>query len=325
MISRREALTAGAALLTTTFMPRLARGDAQALTTISCGGSLRLACGRVLKYHRFGNPTGPLVLYFHGTPGSRLEAGLIEQEANLAGVHLVSVDRPGLGRSTYYANRRITDWPCDVEALADSLGYAGTSFGVIGMSGGTPYATVCARMIPHRLTHVAIVSGHVPLGTPGVAAGSEDKAMGLITRRPRLGRAGMNFIARRLDRKPERVIEKVTKNWTQADRELILCNPLYHRMLVANLSEAAACGGEGLVTDISLLACDWGFRLCDIQGVSSSIWQGGCDRIAPPSTGEYLHRQISGSEYHFDPKAGHVTMLKWHAPELFARFHNPQP
>jgi pimeloyl-ACP methyl ester carboxylesterase len=323
MISRREALTAGAAFLTTALTPRFVRGAAEAPTSISCGGSVRLACGRILKYHRFGNPTGPLVFYFHGTPGSRLEAGLIEHEANLAGVHLMSVDRPGMGRSTYYASRRVTDWPSDVEALADSLGYAGTSFGIIGMSGGTPYATVCARMIPHRLTHVAVVSGHAPLGAPGVSAGSEDKAIALITRRPRLGRAGINFISGRLDRKPEVVIEKITKNWTPADRNLVLCNPKYYQNLVANLREAAACGGEGLVTDISLLACDWGFKLCDIQGVSVSIWQGGCDRIAPPSTGKYFHQQIAGSEYHFDPQAGHVTMIKWHAPEIFARFHNP--
>jgi pimeloyl-ACP methyl ester carboxylesterase len=323
MINRREALTAGTAFVTTALLPRFVRGAEQAPTNISCGGSLRLACGRFLKYHRFGNPTGPLVFYFHGTPGSRIEAGLIEHEANLAGVHLVSVDRPGMGRSTYYANRRVTDWPCDVETIADSLGYAGTSFGVIGMSGGTPYATVCARMIPHRLTHVAIVSGHAPLGTPGVSTGSADKAIALITRRPRLGRMGVNFIARRLDRRPDRVVAKITKDWTAADRNLILCNPLYHRMLIANLRESAACGGEGLVTDISLLACDWGFKLCDIHGVGVSIWQGGCDRIAPPSTGKYFHRQIAGSEFHLDPKAGHVTMLKWHASEIFARFQIP--
>ncbi len=324
MISRREALGAGAALLSTAFLPTWAKAATLAAQTgVYRAGRVRLANGRCLSYHEFGIPTGPLVFYFHGTPGSSLEAGLIEHEACLSGVHLVSVDRPGMGRSTYYSGRRILDWPCDVEQLADALGYGGTSFGIVGLSGGAPYASVCARMIPHRLTHVSIISGHTPLGTPGVCAGSEDKIMALITRRPRLARAGLNFIAHRLDRKPDRVIQKVTENWSAADRELILCNPKYHQNLVDNLDEASRCGAQGVVTDIQLLACDWGFELCQIQGVTVSIWQGGCDRIAPPSTGRYFHNQIAESEFHFDPKAGHVTMLKWHAPEILARYHNP--
>lgn len=321
MISRREALGAGAALLSTAFLPTWAKAATQA--GVSRAGRVRLANGRCLAYHEFGIPTGPLVFYFHGTPGSSLEAGLIEQEACLAGVHLVSVDRPGMGHSTYYSGRRIIDWPCDVEQLADVLGYGGTSFGIIGLSGGAPYAAVCARMIPHRLTHVAIVSGHAELGAPGVCAGSEDDAIALITRRPRLACKGLNFIARRLDRKPDHVIAKITKDWSAADRELVLCNPRYYRNLIANLNEASCCGTEGVVTDIGLLGCDWGFELCRIQGVGVSIWQGGCDRIAPPSTGRYFHNQIAASEFHFDPEAGHVTMLKWHAPEILARYHNP--
>ena len=323
MISRREALSRGAAMLSTALLPSLASARSRSIHGIAERGQLRLSNGRCLAYHRFGDPTGPLVFYFHGTPGASLEGGLIEDEAALAGVHLVAIDRPGIGRSTYYSGRRVVDWPHEVEIVADALGYGGTSFGVIGMSGGTPYATACARMIPHRLTHVAVVSGHAWLVAPGVTAGSEDKIIALVARRPRLSRMGMSFIAKRLDRKPDKVIKQVTKNWANCDRQLILCSPRYYNDLIAVLHEATMCGADGLVTDVSLLACHWGFELCHIQGVGVSIWQGGCDRIAPPSTGRFFHSQIAGSEYHFDPRAGHVTMLKWHAPEIFERFHNP--
>lgn len=324
MISRRQALVAGAALLgSLPCSPLASMATETAPVCISREGRIRLSCGRILHYNELGDPSGPLVFYFHGTPGSRLEAGLIQNEIAMSGVHLVAVDRPGMGRSTYYSGRRITDWPCDVEALADALGYGGTSFGILAMSGGAPYATVCARMIPHRLTHVAVVSGHSSLGVPGVGLGSVDKAIGLITRRPRLARMGINVISGRLDRKPDKVVARITRDWSAADRELILCNPVYYQSLIDNLSEASYCGSQGLVTDISLLGRHWGFELCQIQGVSVSIWQGGCDRIAPPSTGRYFHQEIAGSEYHFDPAAGHVTMIKWHAPEILARYHNP--
>src|SRR5690606_41993576 len=131
---------------------------------------LRLVCGRVLASCEFGGPSGARVVYFPGTPGSRLEPGLIDGDARAAGVRIISVDRPGIGCSSYQRGRTICHWPGDVVQLADALGYAGSSFGVIGFSGATPYATACARLIPHRLTHVAVVSGHGPLGAPGVCA-----------------------------------------------------------------------------------------------------------------------------------------------------------
>jgi pimeloyl-ACP methyl ester carboxylesterase len=283
-------------------------------------GLLRLPDGRQLSYREYGNPEGPLVFYFHGTPGSRKEAALIAEDACQADVHLVSIDRPGLGRSTDYCARRILDWPSDVAALADSLGAPGQSFGVIGMSGGAPFALACALLMPERMSHVAIVSGHAPMGAPGVQPGSQDKQIALVTRRPRLAKLGFGLISRKLDRRPDKVVQKVTKEWTAADRQLILCNPTYYRQLIENLDEAARCGVDGLVRDVRLLGCDWGFCLNQIASVEVSIWQGACDRVSTPSMGHYFNRQIAGSELMIDPRAGHVTMLKWHAAEIFAKF-----
>ena len=286
-------------------------------------GRLKLCDGRRLAYREYGDPQGQLVFYFHGTPGSRLEAALVAAEACQYGVRLVSVDRPGLGCSTFDPCRRILDWPCDVAQLADSLGAAEDRFGIIGLSGGAPYACACALRMPERLSHVAIVSGHAPLGAPGTCPGNQDKLIKLIAKRERLGKVALGLINRRLGKRPDKVIGAVTKNWTAADRKLILCNPVHYRQLVSNLSEAGRCGAKGMVRDIRLLGSCWGFRPCQVQGVPVSIWQGGCDRIATPSMGRYFNRQIVGSELILDPAAGHVTMLKWHIGEIFSRFVQP--
>ena len=316
MISRREALAAGAALFSTALLPRIGAHAARPIGP----GRFRVASGRTLAYCQFGERSGPPVFYFHGTPGSRLEPGLIDAEARAAGLHIIAVDRPGIGLSTYQSGRRILDWPGDVVQLADALGYAGSAFGVIGFSGGTPYALACARTIPHRLTHVAVVSGHGPLGAPGVGTGTEDRVMSLITRRPRLSRLGLKLVSRRLDRKPDKVARRVMRNWAEVDRQLVLSNPYYYQFLINNLDEAIRCGVDGILTDVRLLACNWGYSLCDIQGVNVSLWQGGGDTISHSSTGRYFHSQIAGSEFHFDPRAAHITMFKWHASEILARF-----
>lgn len=276
-----------------------------------------------MGYVECGDPAGPLVFYFHGTPGSRLEATLVAEEAAAAGVRLVSLDRPGMGLSTYQSNRRITDWPGDVKGAADALGYGGTAFGVLAMSGGTPYALACVRAMPERLTHVAIASGHTPPNSPGVTPGNQDKLIAFVVRRPRLATRGFNVVIRRLDRRPDAVARKIAESWSAADRQLVFCDPVLYRALIANLKEASRCGPAGIVTDVQLLGSCWPFRLGDLPPASISIWHGGCDPIAPPSMGHYFHRQLAGSELVIDPKAGHVTMLKWHAPAILARFAAP--
>jgi pimeloyl-ACP methyl ester carboxylesterase len=319
MITRREALAAGAALLATA-LPRHPLRAAE--PCFRRDGRLRLCDGRWLSYRESGLPQGPLVFYFHGIPGSRKEAAICAEHPHQAGIHLVSVDRPGMGCSTYDPCRKILDWPCDVEQLAAHFGYADTPFGVIGMSGGASYATACAVRIPHRLTHVTIVSGHSPMHAPGTCPGNQDRLIEFVARRPRLANVLFRMILRRLERNPDKVVAMLTRKWSAADRRLIECDPQLYHQLVLNLKEAGRCGPDGLVTDITLLNCPWGFRLCQIQGVPVSLWQGGCDPIVPPSMGHYVHRQIAGSELTVDPCAGHVTMLKWHLPEILSRFQS---
>lgn len=317
MLSAMPRRIALALLLLLTCCPAFARADSDSFCR---EGRIRLCDGRQLAYREYGNLDGPLVFYFHGTPGSRLEVTLVSDEAHPAGIHLVSVDRPGLGCSTHDPCRQILDWPCDVVQLADSLGYADQQFGVIGFSGGAPYACACVLKIPHRLSHAAIVSGHTPLSACGVCEGNQDKMIRLIAKRPKLGKVCVGLINRRLDRRPDKIVNMVAKNWTAADRKLVLCNPHYYRHLIENLDEAGRCGAAGMVRDIRLLGSCWGFQLCQLQGVPVSIWQGRCDRVVTPSMGRYFHRNIAGSELILGSGAGHVTMLKWHINEIYSRF-----
>ncbi|MCH2114943.1 MAG: alpha/beta hydrolase [Pirellulales bacterium] len=317
MLSRREALAVGGTLLASSLPGSRALAEA---TSPIADGRIRLVDGRWLAYRQYGPTSGPPVFYFHGTPGSRLELAQCDSERCCSGRRVIAIDRPGMGGSSYQYGRRILDWPRDVEQLAASLGYTDRPFGVIGLSGGAPYAAACAAKIPHRLTHVALVSGHAPLGACGTCPGNKDRLVKLISRRPQLGKIGVNLISRKLIRSPDRVIAKMAESWSAADRQLIYCNPKLYHDLIASLHESTRCGPAGLVTDIRLLASDWGFRPCEIQGVPVSIWQGGDDRIVTPSMAHYFHQQIAGSELNIDPQAGHITMFKKHATNILSRF-----
>ncbi|QDT00010.1 alpha/beta fold hydrolase [Adhaeretor mobilis] len=297
----------------------LATSNAQAELDFHPGKRVRLANGRYIHYAEYGVPTGNLVLYFHGTPGSHLEVGLCDEELDESGIRLISINRPGIGNSTYYGCRRITDWPTDVDQLLAAMGIEGAPFGIIALSGGAPYGLAVARAMPERVTHLALVSGHTPPGAP-VVRGNSDDMIDLLRRRPRLGNFGIGLLDRRLNRKPDSIVKQVTKSWTAADRKLVLCNPKLKNRLVANLREATVCGPQGLVKDIGLLGSCWGFAVAEAAGVDVSIWQGGCDRIVTPSMAHYFHSQLPGSTLTIDPKAGHVTMFKWHVHEILKNF-----
>lgn len=119
--------------------------------------TLQLHDGRTLGYAEYGMRDAKALFYFHGQPGSLLEARFLAEQAKHSGIRLIGIDRPGMGLSRFKAGRRLLDWPDDVAELADSP-YI-DRFAVVGFSGGGPYALVCAYKIPHSLTACGIISG----------------------------------------------------------------------------------------------------------------------------------------------------------------------
>lgn len=129
--------------------------------TTSTEQVIRLADGRKLGYAEYGDPAGKPLMYFHGLPGSRLEAKLTEPTASRVKARVIGVDRPGYGLSDFKPQRALADWPNDVSELANALGL--DRFAVLGVSGGGPYALACARKIPARLSAVGVVGGLGPV------------------------------------------------------------------------------------------------------------------------------------------------------------------
>ena len=105
-----------------------------------------------------GDPDGFPVLWFHGTPGGRLQVPPDAPASALArGLRLFGVERPGTGYSTEHRYGEVREFAADIRALADSLGLA--KFAVAGLSGGGPYTLACAHDLPDRVVALDLVSG----------------------------------------------------------------------------------------------------------------------------------------------------------------------
>lgn len=269
---------------------------------------LRLPDGRRLGYAEFGDPNGVPCFFFHGIPGSRLEAAFTDELAARHGIRVIGIDRPGMGLSDFVLGRRFLDWPPNVTALADALGIE--RFAVAGVSGGAAYVAACALAIPERLSAAAIVSGMGPQDTPGAKHDMRPSRRLLLAvgrRTPRLMAAIIAPFTRRAARDPQRYLDEMAPVMAEADRA-VLALPKVRETFLTNYTESFRQGGAGMALDVALYTHPWGFRLQDITA-DVHIWHGADDRNVPVAFGRGLASAIPHCQARFYPNEGHLMAI----------------
>jgi hypothetical protein len=119
--------------------------------------TLQLHDVRLLEYATYGADDGLPALFFHGFIGSHHQAAFVHEAARRHGLRLIAPNRPGVGRSSPKDRHQLDECVPDMEQLLDSL--AITRFGVIGVSGGAPYALACPKGLPARRGGEALSGG----------------------------------------------------------------------------------------------------------------------------------------------------------------------
>lgn len=278
---------------------------------------LRLADGRTLACLELGDPTGAPVLYFHGYPGSRLEARVAAAAAARLGLRLLAIDRPGFGQSTFQPGRRIGSWAADIAALADQLALG--RFSIVGVSGGAPYALACAALLSDRLARVALVC---PLGPLDVADGKagmllQDRLMlALGAHAAPLARGVVHILAAWMRRDADRYLRFMMAGMVSPDRDLF-ADPAYRALMQESTAEALRQGGSGAARELTLIARPWDFPLQDVR-MSVSLWQGLADQILPAAMAQRLAATLPACNPRYLPGEGHLSLIARHIGEVLA-------
>ncbi|MCI4674074.1 alpha/beta fold hydrolase [Candidatus Mycolicibacterium alkanivorans] len=271
------------------------------------GDVIRLADGRTIGYVEYGDRDGRALLYFHGHPGSRLEAELLAPAAEDGGIRLLGVDRPGMGLSSYQPRRQLLDWPTDVAELADRLGI--DRFSVVGVSGGGPHAAACAYRIPGRLNACGLVS----------TVGHLNPTMALLART-------MPWVATPLTRglfadakRGQRWLRRFAHRWVEPDRQA-LDQPGVAELMAATLAEAFRQGARGPAHEGTLFGRPWGFTMRQIGLPRIYLWHGELDRAIPVSAAHAIADELPHCEATYYPHDGHISLIVNHSGELMAAF-----
>ena len=278
--------------------------------------TMQLADGRTLGFAEYGSAEGNALIYCHGYPGTRLEAGALDEYGRQAGVHIIGLDRPGMGLSSFQAGRSFLDWPDDLVALTDHLKI--TRFAIVGVSGGSPYALACAYKIPERLISCGIVSGMGPLelGTSSMSR-SNRLIFFLAQKFPWLLTPIFGAMARSMqnEEKARKTMTRMMRQMVKPDREALLA-PSQQNILIASTREAFRQGVKGNVYEGKLYGHDWGFRLEDISFQPIYLWHGELDTNVPVAMGRAVAARLAGCKATYYPDDGHISVPFTHQKEI---------
>lgn len=110
----------------------------------------------MVSWHEYGDRSGYPVAYFHGTPGSGIEARALSAAATRLGVRLIAPDRPGMGNSRRRPSHSLVTWPSTFAALLDAAEVERA--GILAWSGGGPFAITCLAHASERVSSIALLA-----------------------------------------------------------------------------------------------------------------------------------------------------------------------
>ena len=265
--------------------------------------TIELRDGRTLAFAEYGVPSGNVLFYFHGGADSRLEARFLAKPAERAGVRLIGIDRPGMGRSQFQSGRRVVDWPDDVVELADALQI--DRFAVVGISGGGPYALACAYKIPDRLIACGLVAGEW----------HNKHVFSFFTQfLPWLLIPPLGYFFRD-EEHARKAMLRLTPHFPETDRQS-LALPEITDLLTASFVEAFRQGVKGPAYDGVVVRRTWGFEPEAITFPRLYLWHGARDRDVPVARGRALAERLAHCKATFYPNEGHISLIVNHCEEI---------
>jgi pimeloyl-ACP methyl ester carboxylesterase len=275
---------------------------------------VRLPDGRRLAYEQGGDTAGAVAFYFHGWPGSRIEARLFEEEAARHGVRVVALDRPGIGGSDPQSGRRIVDWPRDVEDAAAALGFE--RYAVFGYSAAGPYVAACAALRPRGLVGAAMIAGLAPF--------TRDRARGRAVRMRMVDRVAryapwmlppmLRGMGRQAHETPEKLLARVEASMPATDREALRLER-YRLIMVDTIAESTRQGGRWCALEHALATRPWGFDLSEVR-VPLALFQGSADTAVPVAMARAYAAATPYATVHEYEGAGHLSIVPRAADDM---------
>jgi len=264
---------------------------------------------------RTGQP--PLLVYFHGAPGSPREIGLIVGAAKAHGLSPVCLHRAilakGLTGGAYF-----DAVAADLRARA-----AGRRIDMIGFSIGAFVALEVAVRLGDQVRGLDLVSPAGPIDGPGDLKGVAGAGVFRMARRAplafRLAAALQGLIA---SIRPSALFDMLFAGAAGDDKSLAQ-DSRFKTLMGQVLKDALGAGRAGYVRDLEAYVRPWSDHLARLSA-PVRIWQGSLDTWAPPAMAQRLRDSLpAGARIETLPGRSHYSSLIAAAPKIFERLAHP--
>jgi pimeloyl-ACP methyl ester carboxylesterase len=283
--------------------------------------TLRTADGRTIAWTECGAHPGMPVLWFHGAPGSRLDAspdGPFAAGYADAGIRLIAVDRAGYGASDACPGRDVGRVAEDVALVADALHLG--RFAVLGYSAGAGPALVTAARLTDRVAAVGVLAGIAPPSVADHRDLGESDLFDLAARAPEDLRAQLAELAALLRTDPAAAAMSMLGGLLTDADNTALADPRLAALLMTTLAESARQDLTGYADDIDALLDDWSAELASVRHTVHVV-HGAHDRVVPPRHGRALAAALPSADY-AEVDGGHISVLT-SLPSLIGKLATP--
>jgi pimeloyl-ACP methyl ester carboxylesterase len=272
--------------------------------------------GRTLDYWEGGDPDGRGVLFHGGTPCTRVFGRLGHVAAQSHGVRLVSISRPGYGRSELPPGApSLLRTGRDTAELAQLLGLS--EYAVLGVSGGGPFAVATALADPERVRGMGIVVGIGPWRLLNDPAGEDDS---VAEERRLLALLDVGDLAGAWDGYLaffEREFSGLAGLDDDARVDAFFADmggppqdPLRRAAWASNLADVIE-RLDGCAFDNLAWGAVWDIDPAQVVA-PTMLWYGDEDVICPPRFGQWYADRIAGAELVVHPGENHVQVASEH-------------
>jgi pimeloyl-ACP methyl ester carboxylesterase len=268
-----------------------------------------LGDGRAMAFDDRGDPVGPVVLFFHGTPDTRLARHPDDSIAASEGLRIVAADRPGLGSSGADPAASPTSVAHDHVALLDHLDAERVH--VLAWSAGAIPALAFAGSFPERTRSLTLLAPLVPAdayGTPGVLDGADDsrrlfaEVLGTMTPDD-AGRELAPWLV------PPEIDDALARDLLAETIARIEAIPGAADAMVAALRGSVGQGMTGLEREITGQATPLD-GLLDAIDAEVTIHVGGDDTMTPLAMARWLAERL-GAELVVHDDGHHLALTRW--------------
>lgn len=281
--------------------------------------TIDLRDGRTIGYAEYGDLAGNPIFYFHGGQESRLSSFFMDSIAMKMGIRIISMDRPGIGISSFQKDRTFYDWGKDVNELADFLGIK--KYSIFGLSGGAPHVLSCLINNPERIKNAAIISGATPYDYKGTLKGmwfpvkilhwlagmKSDKKL----------RKYIQKDFHSMLNNPEKRMKQFQRFLPEPDKKMMRNNPNYGWDFIQGSIESYKQGVDGVVQEWKLYVADWGMNFNNIEH-PVTLWYGREDKMAPVARGEFYKEHLRNSTLKIINNEAHFSLIRNHLTEILS-------